>query len=113
MELLEAGKIVAIHALKGEVRVQPWCDGPEFLTHFKTLYLAGEPVKVRSARPSKNIVILKLDGIDTPEAAQKLVNRVLFLNRAQSVKIFHIKQCVKHFLIGKHICMDQSTFTNS
>ena len=37
MELLEAGKIVAIHALKGEVRVQPWCDGPEFLTHFKTL----------------------------------------------------------------------------
>ena len=82
MELLEAGKIVAIHALKGEVRVQPWCDGPEFLTHFKTLYLAGEPVKVRSARPSKNIVILKLDGIDTPEAAQKLLNRVLFLNRA-------------------------------
>ncbi len=65
MELLEAGKIVAIHALKGEVRVQPWCDGPEFLTRFKTMYIAGEPVKVRSARPSKNIVILKLDGVDT------------------------------------------------
>lgn len=82
MELLEAGKIVAIHALKGEVRVQPWCDGPEFLTRFKTVYLAGEPVKVRSARPSKNVVLLKLDGVDTPEAAQKLVNRVVCINRA-------------------------------
>ena len=82
MELLEAGKIVAIHALKGEARVQPWCDGPEFLTRFKTVYLAGEPVKVRSARPSKNVVLLKLDGVDTPEAAQKLVNRVVCINRA-------------------------------
>ena len=84
MELLGAGKIFAIHPLKGEVRVQPWCDGPEFLTRFKTMYIAGEPVKVRSARPSKNIVILKLDGVDTPEAAQKLVNRVLCINRADA-----------------------------
>ncbi len=82
MKLLEAGKIVAIHALKGEVRVQPWCDGPEFLTRFKTMYLNGEPIKVRSARPSKNIVIIKLEGIDTPEAAQKLVNRILYIDRA-------------------------------
>ena len=84
MELLEAGKIVAIHALKGEVRVQPWCDGPDFLTRFKTIYIAGEPVRVRSARPSKNIVILKLDGTDTPEDAQKLVNRIISINRADA-----------------------------
>ena len=79
---LEIGKIVAIHALKGEVRVQPWCDGPEFLSQFKTMYLNREPVKVRSARPSKNIVIVKLEGIDTPEAAQKLVNQILYIDRA-------------------------------
>ena len=39
-------------------------------------------MKVRSARPSKNVVLLKLDGVDTPEAAQKLVNRVVCINRA-------------------------------
>ena len=35
---LEAGKIVGVHGLQGEVRIDPWCDGPEFLSGFKRLY---------------------------------------------------------------------------
>ena len=27
-EYLEAGKIVGVHGLKGEVKIDPWCDGP-------------------------------------------------------------------------------------
>ena len=80
-EKLEIGKIVAIHALKGEMRVQPWCDTPEFLCRFKRLFLDGEEYCVQSARPHKNVVILKLRGIETPEAAQKLVNKILFAAR--------------------------------
>lgn len=80
-EKLEIGKIVAIHALKGEMRVQPWCDTPEFLCRFKRLFLDGEEYRVQSARPHKNVVILKLRGIETPEAAQKLVNKILFAAR--------------------------------
>ena len=37
---LEAGKIVSTHGIKGEVKVLPWADSPEFLTRFKTFYLA-------------------------------------------------------------------------
>ena len=37
-EYLEIGKITSTHGIKGEMRFQPWCDGPEFLTQFKTLY---------------------------------------------------------------------------
>lgn len=80
-EKLEIGKIVAIHALKGEMRVQPWCDTPEFLCRFKRLFLDGEEYRVQSARPHKNVMILKLRGIETPEAAQKLVNKILFAAR--------------------------------
>ncbi len=80
-EKLEIGKIVAIHALKGEMRVQPWCDTPEFLCRFKRLFLDGEEYRVQSARPHKNVVILKLRGIETPEAAQKLVSKILFAAR--------------------------------
>lgn len=83
-EFLEIGKIVAIHALKGEMRVQPWCDSPDFFTAFDHLYLAGKAVGVEAARPHKNIVLLKLSGIDTPEAAQKLVGQVLFIRRDQA-----------------------------
>lgn len=81
-EYLEIGKIVAIHALKGEMRVQPWCDTPDFMSRFKRMFLDGVEYKVRSARPSKNIVILKLAGIDTPEDAQKQVNKILTVDRA-------------------------------
>ena len=35
---LEAGKIVSVFGIKGEIKVQPWCDGPEFLCGFDTLY---------------------------------------------------------------------------
>lgn len=82
-DLLELGKVVAIHALKGEIRLQPWCDTPDFAAGFKKVYLDGDPIKVRSARPHKNIVIMQLDGINTPEAAQALVNKVLYISRDQ------------------------------
>ena len=34
-DLLELGKVVAIHALKGEFRLQPWCDTPDFAAGFQ------------------------------------------------------------------------------
>lgn len=80
-QYLEIGKIVAIHALKGEMRVQPWCDSPDFMRRFKRMYLDGVEYKVQSARPNKNMVIVKLAGIDTPELAQKQVNKVLSVDR--------------------------------
>lgn len=82
LERLEIGKIVAIHALKGEMRVQPWCDTPDFMSRFKRMFLDGIEYRVESARPSKNIVLLKLAGIDTPELAQKQVNKILTVDRA-------------------------------
>ena len=35
-QYLEVGKIVGTHGIKGEVRVEPWCDSPAFLSKFKT-----------------------------------------------------------------------------
>ena len=80
---LEIGKIVAIHGLKGEVRVDPWCDYPEFLCEFDELYFAKgeESVAITNARVHKNIVIMKIEGIDTPEAAEKLRGRILYMDR--------------------------------
>ena len=46
---LEAGKIVSTHGIKGEVKVLPWADSPEFLTRFRTFYLVGAAI----GRPQK------------------------------------------------------------
>ena len=66
---LEIGKIVTLHGLRGDVKVQPWCDDAEFLCEFPVLYLGKEKkeVEVSHARPQKNMVLLHLEGYDTPE----------------------------------------------
>ncbi len=80
---LEIGKIVAVQGLKGEVRVEPWCDSPEFLCKFDTLYSGRDktPVRIVRSRPHKNIVLMKIEGIDTSEDAQKLRGRILYMDR--------------------------------
>lgn len=84
MELLEAGKIVSVFGLKGEVKVQAWADSPDFLLDFDTLYYkSGTPVEIERSRVAKNIVVMKIKGIDTVEEAQKIRNRVLYIDRSE------------------------------
>lgn len=80
---LECGKIVSTHGVRGEVKVQPWCDAPEFLLQFGTLYFGGgtAPVKVEGARVHKGMVLLKPQGVDTLDQAAALRGRVLYLDR--------------------------------
>ena len=46
---LEAGQIVGTHGVRGEVRVQPWCDSPALFATLTTLYwdkAGASPVRV-------------------------------------------------------------------
>ena len=82
-QYLEIGKIVNVHGLRGDVKVVPWCDEPEFLCEFDTLYLGKtqKPVNVTAARLQKGNVLLHLEGVDTVEAAEQLRNQVLYMDR--------------------------------
>jgi len=80
---LEIGQIVGTHGIKGEVRINPWCDSPEFLTGFKKLYKdeGRAHFEVTSLRVHHNIVLGKFKGIDTVNDAAKLRDTVLFIDR--------------------------------
>lgn len=81
---LEIGEIVGTHSLHGEVRVNPWCDSPEFIKKFKTLYFDSEgrqSVRVKSVRPHGRVAVVKLEGTDTVEQAQALRGKMLWLRR--------------------------------
>lgn len=83
---LEIGKITGTHGIRGEMRVQPWCDSPEFMSKFKVLYLdkKGEnPLKVR-CKPHGNMVILKAEDINTIEEASKYREKILFMKRSDA-----------------------------
>lgn len=83
-QYLDSGKIVGTHGIKGEVRIEPWCDSPEFLCAFKKLYLdeKGQTFIEVKSRPHKNITLAKIKGVDTIEAAEKFRGKIVYINRA-------------------------------
>lgn len=86
-DFLELGQIVSTHGIRGEVRVNPWCDDPEFAKKFKVLYFdekGMQSINVISCRPHGNICIVKLEGVDTVESAAALRNKVLYFKRSEA-----------------------------
>ncbi len=61
--LLEIGKIVNTHGLRGEVKVVPWTDYPEDLEEVETVYIKIKselkPLTISSVRFQKNNLIVK------------------------------------------------------
>ena len=81
-KFLEAGKVVGTHGVRGDLKVQSWCDSPEVLCDFDTLYLDEKtPVTVEKAQVHKNVVLMHIKGVDTVEAAEAMRNKVLHLDR--------------------------------
>ena len=86
-EFLEIGQINGTHGVRGEFRLTPWCDSPEFLKGFKYLYFdknGGGKTKVVSCRPHGNVVLLCLEGVSSVEAASALRGKVLFIRRSDA-----------------------------
>ena len=81
-QFLEIGRIVNTHGIRGDVKVQPWCDSPEFLADFDRLYTKSQQeIRVLRAAVHKGCVLMHLEGIDTVDDAQKLRNTILYMNR--------------------------------
>ncbi len=81
-KFLEIGQIVNTQGLKGEMRVDPWCDSPEFICRFNKLYLEnGDVLKITRSRVQKNVAVIKAEGIDTIEQADTMRRTILYINR--------------------------------
>ncbi len=80
-DLLQAGKIVNTHALRGEVRIYPYCDSAEFLCQVKKLYIGDDAYKVTSARVHKGQAIVHFKGINRIEDAEPLVGHLVYFDK--------------------------------
>ena len=81
---IDTGKIVNTHGLRGDVKLEPWTDDPELFFDIDTLYLdaAGkQPLTIEAVRVQKGMLLLKFEGINTVEDAEKLRNKVLYIHR--------------------------------
>ena len=83
-QYLEAGKIVGTHGVRGEMRVEPWCDSAEFLAALKTLYFdeGAQKLDVAASRVHKSLLLLRLKGVDSVEQADLLRGKIIYLDRS-------------------------------
>lgn len=80
-KMIETGKIVNIHGIRGEIKIQPWADDPAVFETFDELEIKGKLYPIEQARVHKNMVLVKLKGVDTVEQAELLRNKVVSVDR--------------------------------
>ncbi len=81
LQYLEAGEIVNTHGIRGEMKVLPWADSPDFLLDFKRVRIEGKEYKVESCRVQKTCNLLKLKDVDSIESAQLLRGKTVEVYR--------------------------------
>lgn len=83
-QYLEAAQIINKRGLKGEVKVDCFCDTLDTLCGIGTLYLddKGEKsVKILCAKPYKGFVYLTIEGINSVEQADRMRGKILYADR--------------------------------
>ncbi len=106
LEFIEAGEIVTTHGVRGEVKLLTWVDSPEFMCEFKRVRIEGTEYKLESCRVQKTCNLMKLQGIDTVEDAQRLRGKTVEIYRCDvSDDIVFAAELVgmQVYADGKHI----------
>lgn len=86
LQFLDAGEIVSTHGVRGEMKILPWSDGPDFLLGYKRVRIADRDYSVESCRIQKTCNLLKVSGIDTVEDAQLLRGKAVQIYREDAPK---------------------------
>ena len=90
-EYFEIGQIVNTSGLKGVMKVKPFTDDITKFSNLKTIYVSIKKelkeFEIEQARFSKNMVFLKLKGIDTVEQAEDYRNLYLKIKRNKDEKL--------------------------
>ena len=86
LQFLDAGEIVSTHGVRGEMKILPWSDGPDFLLDYKRVRIADRDYTVESCRIQKTCNLLKVGGVDTVEDAQALRGKTVQIYREDAPK---------------------------
>lgn len=82
MEKIVIGKIVNVVGLKGEVKVYNYSDGVDIYENTPEIYVGDRLTEIQRVRTQKNMVILKLRGIDDRDEAEKARGLELYITEA-------------------------------
>lgn len=83
------GEIVNIHGIKGEVKIYPYTDDIDNLSKTKIIYL-DKDLKSKyniSCRIQKNMLLVKIEGINMPEEAEALRGKKVYIPKESLKKL--------------------------
>ncbi len=90
-DYLQIGKIVNTHGIRGEIKIIPLTDDPRRFDALEWVYIDKDGTIGRysllSVKYFKGAVIIKVEGIDTPEAAAELKDCFMLVDRENAVKL--------------------------
>ena len=88
---LEVGQIVNTFGIKGEVKVVPFTDDIKRFDDLKNVYVKtkkeSKQYKVENVKYHKNMVLIKLEGINNVESAETLRNAFLEIDRKDAIPL--------------------------
>ena len=128
-DFFKVGIVTATHGLRGEVKVYPTTDDTRRFKRLKEVYFCAEktlgsgqdrmlldrnpdassPVlKIEEVKFFKQFVILKFQGIDKIEDAEKYRRGALFVSRENAVRLKKDEYFIAD-LIGLSVCDEEGT----
>ena len=108
MEKVLIGKIVNAVGLKGEVKVYNYSDSPEIYESTEAVYVDDELMEVENLRLQKNMVILKLAGIEDRNAAEAAKNREIFVTEDDLPELEEGEYYIRD-LIGMEVVLEDGS----
>lgn len=86
-EFLSIGQIINVHGVHGELKIYPLTDDIKRFRKLNKVIIDGLERNITWCKLQSDKVILKIEGIDTLEEAQKLKNKYLEVSRENSAKL--------------------------
>ncbi|MEQ9619471.1 MAG: ribosome maturation factor RimM [Deltaproteobacteria bacterium] len=89
MGLIKYGKITRAHGISGEVKLTPFSRELHSLSSLKTIFIETGPglspveTRVLQCRPHKSSAIVRLEGVDSVDDADKLTGKNVYIDNSQ------------------------------
>jgi 16S rRNA processing protein RimM len=101
---MAVGHIVGVHALRGEIKLEPYTDFPERFVPGELFWMGEELAKMElaSVRSHKNVLLLRFVGIEDRSAAERLRGQWLFIEETEAVSLEEGSYWI-HDLLGMQV----------
>lgn len=97
------GRVLGVWGLRGDLKIEPLSDFPQRFDPGRWLWLCGVQREIMQSRWQRGSVILRLTGIDSPEAGQGLRGALVEVPESDLFPLAE-DEYYEHDLIGLRVC---------